>query len=936
MVFKKCIFVFLLFFGHLIFAQKLGQHDQNIDWHAFETPYVKIIFPKENKKQAFRIANIINDLHTIKNLKPFLKKTPIILQNQQSISNGFVTMFPFRSEFFLRASQPFNRMGTGNWIDLLTIHEYQHILQFQKAKTGITKFLYYVFGENGWGLGTGMNLPHWYFEGDAVLSETLHSKSGRGRVPYFFALQKALALENVFYDYNKARNGSFKDWVPSVYPLGYVMMEYLHQHFSDKKAKILKDAHKYKFIFYPFSNAIKKHTGYSTKNLYEKSYENLKIKWQKEIQNKKISETQNIINEKNKVVTHYTFPHFLEDGSWVAIKKSFTQTPHLVHIKNGKTKKIIDLDIAPQEFLSVQKNWLLWTALRRDLRYGNKNYSVIMGYDLKTKKKKQFTSKTHFYAPALSLDLKKIACVHAQNNGHYNICILDVASGKILKILKNSEQDFISLPKWKNDNTLIFLAQRNQKIAFFSYDLKTKKKKQLSDWTYKTIGNYCIGKEYLYCSAGFEGSDAIYALHLKNKTFKEVAITKIGAYTPCVNKNETLCVFSDFTKDGQKLKQVNIHFKNKNIPNISKTFFNLKNNKNHIPILDSLSNKKYEIKNYKGFFKDFRIYNWGLQLDNTRPKIEDLSLGFNAGNPLRNLAINGAVRYNRIEENVTSDLKINYQKYPITFGMHFSKGRRNYTKFQENAIFLFPQENHFSQTKISLNFGLPLSRITGNYYQSFHLKNDYSYRFISPQNFKKAPENFAAYGFQIQLKNIRRKAHQNIASKFSQQVYFDFQKSFQENIAHRISLYTVFSFPGLFVNDSFSVAYFWKNQPHNQKYLFKDYIAYARGYEALIQESLQNISLEYHMPLWYPDWGFAGIFYLKRWHANFFYDHTILKAKFYKDDFEFNSVGVENFMDVNFLNILPFTLGVRHSLKLKEYPKNNKDYSVDFLIRLRL
>ena len=930
-------FTVLYFFCLNIFSQE-GMHDKNIDWQYFDTPYIRMIFAKENQEQAFRIANIITYLHKVKKQKPFSGKTSIILQNQQSISNGFVTMFPFRSEFFLRSPQRFNLMGTGNWLDLLTLHEYQHVLQFQKSKVGITKFLYHLFGENGWAIGSGLSLPHWYFEGDATLAETLYSKNGRGRNPYFFAPQKALFLENILYDYNKARNGSFKDLVPSVYPLGYVIMQYLHQHFPDKKEAILNDTHRYQSIFYPFSNAIKKHTGYSTGDLYKKSYESLKSKWQKQLQNKILSQTKAVSTQKNKVITDYSFAHFLNDESIVAIKKSYTHTPQLVHIQKGKEKGLIHLDIAPQEFLSVNGKLVLWTALQRDVRYANKNYSVIMGYNLKNKTKKQLTFKTHFYAPFPSKDGKKIVCINAQNNGEYHLNILDTNSGALLKEIKNPHKDFISLPKWKDKHTVIYLVQRRQKIAFFKYNLKTDIATRISPWTRHSIGNYTIGKEHLYLSAGFDGTDDIYALHLKNKTFKRVSRVKVGAYTPCVNKDESICIFSEFTRYGQKLQSIKINLQKPSININSTTPFNIKKTKNHYPILDSIASRTYAFKPYKGVFKDWRVYNWGLQLNNTRPQLQDISLGLNAGNVLRNFTINGKIRYNTPEKTFTSLAEFRYSKYLLQLQGNIFKNNRRYTKLHrtlsskelQNPILL---TNNFSQTGISLGLTMPLQRIYGNYNQRFTIENNYTYRFISSQTLT----DFISYGFKITAENTRRKARQNIASKFAQKIIFSLDNSFQANFAGRMTFYATFFLPALFVNDSFQVYYFWKNQSHQNTYLYSDGVFYARGYQPIINESLQTFSLNYKNPLWYPDFGFAGIFYIKRVHNNIFYDYTKIDADFYRKDFNntFASIGVESFLDVIFLNMVPVTLGIRQSIKLKDID-NASRYTWKFLIHLNL
>ncbi|MEZ5011044.1 MAG: hypothetical protein R2744_05295 [Bacteroidales bacterium] len=60
--------------------------------------------------------------------------------------------------------------------------------------------------------------PFWFLEGNAVISESVFSESGRGRSsPLFEKQMKALLLDKGAYSYDKMINGSFRDYVPDHY-----------------------------------------------------------------------------------------------------------------------------------------------------------------------------------------------------------------------------------------------------------------------------------------------------------------------------------------------------------------------------------------------------------------------------------------------------------------------------------------------------------------------------------------------------------------------------------------------------------------------------------------------------------------------------------------------------------------------------------------------
>ena len=79
---------------------------------------------------------------------------------------------------------------------------------------------------------------------------------------------------------------------------------------------------------------------------------------------------------------------------------------------------------------------------------------------------------------------------------------------------------------------------------------------------------------------------------------------------------------------------------------------------------------------------------------------------------------------------------------------------------------------------------------------------------------------------------------------------------------------------------------------------------------------MYKLAANYHMPLVYPDWGFASIVYFQRIRANFFFDFTHIqdfdqnRAKVTR---EYRSYGTEIFFDTKWWNQQPLSFGIRYS-----------------------
>ena len=186
-----------------------GQNPPSVKFKQINTTQFQIIYPTLLESEAQRMANVLT--HIIDDVSKSLGQKPkpisIILQSQGVVSNGFVQMAPRRSEFYTIPGQEFDAQ---DWLNSLAVHELRHVVQFDKLAPNLKAPL---FEELKLAI-FGINLPPWFFEGDAVGIETILTKAGRGRQPNFELVLRTNELAGNKFSYSKNYFGSFKNYTP--------------------------------------------------------------------------------------------------------------------------------------------------------------------------------------------------------------------------------------------------------------------------------------------------------------------------------------------------------------------------------------------------------------------------------------------------------------------------------------------------------------------------------------------------------------------------------------------------------------------------------------------------------------------------------------------------------------------------------------------------
>ena len=163
------------------YGQPYGGNPSRQKWRQLVTDSARIIYPPGLDSQAQRSMALIRRLAAYDSFRlgRQLKPIDIILQHSPVISNAYVQLGPFRSEWMLMPNLNNFSTGTLGWSDLLALHEYRHVEQINNMNTGLSKAARILLGEQGFDLAINTAVPNWFFEGDATWQESALSRQGR-------------------------------------------------------------------------------------------------------------------------------------------------------------------------------------------------------------------------------------------------------------------------------------------------------------------------------------------------------------------------------------------------------------------------------------------------------------------------------------------------------------------------------------------------------------------------------------------------------------------------------------------------------------------------------------------------------------------------------------------------------------------------------------
>ena len=909
---KSFLFFLISLSTSACFAQQFGGNPPSIQWNQVNSPSARVIFPQQLDSSATRISNIISylDRSTQNTIGTKQKKINLVLQNQTTISNAYVGLGPYRSEFFLTPLQNSFELGSLPWADQLAIHEFRHVQQYTNFNVGLSNLLRILFGDEGQALANNAAIPNWFFEGDAVFNETNVSMQGRGRLPFFYNDYRSLWQADKKYSWMKLRNGSYKDFVPDHYALGYLLVAYGREKYGDDFWKnVTHDAAAYKGLFYSFQKAIKKYSGNNYVEFRNDAFNYFKTRFTVKDE-KKTNTSHKFINEE--------FPSFTDDNTIVYVRSDYRHIPTFVSRNGNSEKRIRAKDVSLDNHFSYSNGKIVYATYHPDTRWGYRDYSDLRILDIATGNQRSLTNRTKYFSPDISRDGNTVVAVQVSTNGRSTLQLLNVSDGSIRFSIPNPDNLFYTYPKFYGDKIISAVRNAAGKMSLAIINSGNGNTEYLTPFSYNVIGFPAVDNDTIYFSAAHGEEDKLFAYSINNKKLfaLQTSITKngIGNYQPSANKNKL--IFTTFTANGYKLQQVD-----KNLIQcleITPYQFAGKPSDFGISALDKtnadlLASVPHENLPVSKYHKSFGL----LHFHSIEPLVDDpeYTLTLVSENILNTLQSQLSFTYNRAEQWKKIGFSAVYGAlFPhLSAGIDYTIDRRG--RFRGKTIYWNEVEPHGG-------FNIPLNLSKGRSLTFLNIGSSYVY---NQSNFKgtyKDTLGSVSYSYTsnfFTITNQIQKAKQNILPRFAQSLSLGYKRALTKYEGSQFVANGNLYLPGLLTNHNIVFNGAWLKKDTIGQLNFSSGFPFSRGYQAENLHEMIKWGVNYHMPLLYPDAGIANIVYFSRVRANLFYDHTHI------DDFftngrpfsaDFRSTGAELSFDTKWWNEALITFGIRYSYLL--------------------
>lgn len=936
----------------------LENNPPSLKWYQVNTPHFQVLYSKGFETQAQRVANSLEYIREAeaKSLGSVPRKISVVLQNQSAVSNGFVSILPRRSEFYAMPTQDYNFIGTNDWLDLLTAHEYRHIAQYQHATRGFNRLIYYLFGSISLAGMAQVAAPSWFWEGDAVATETAFTPSGRGKIPNFNLLMKTNLLEGRKFNYHKQHLRSYKHNIPNHYVFGYNMVAYLRKKTNDPDiwGKITARSWSVPFIPFAFSNAIKKETGFYITDLYNEMADDLTKTWKEELNGLSLTPFIKVNRRPNKAYTDYLYPQPLEDGSILVMKKGIGDIEQFIRLNRGQEKVFMPGQMNDTGMLSAEQNTVAWNEYGYHPRWLVKNYSLIKTYDFSSRKKKVIGSKQSRYASAsLSPQADKIVTVQTDTEYKTNLLVLDVRKGEVIKKFPNPGNHFYSMPRWSDDGKRIVVLKTlpgGKTITIIDFNAETSQ--DVLPETQENVGHPVLFKNYLFYNSPESGIDNIYALDLNTKKRYQVTSSRLGAYNPAISKDGATIYYNDQTKDGMDVVSIRFDpstwrpFEPKREQSLF--FHHLVEQEGHPDIFNRVPDTPLPHKRYRKSSGFVNPYNWGFTVDND---LTEASIGILSRDILSTTSVSLGYVFDINERTSAWRGQVSYQGwFPI---IDFSASLSSRSVNEGGATFYDTLVNpitteikdiifKWKEKNIQAGLRIPLITTSSRYHGNLTVGNsigltqvtdfenniDVGGRFVPSGDkgfypFFEYIDNgqFLYNSFGLSAYRLLKQSRRDINSKWGQQIEIQsFETPFGGDYNGRqFSVFGILYFPGLVKHHSlwtYGAYQYTKYDLTPDNYVFRNQVPTPRGQGISRFENFYSGSANYTFPIWYPDIAAGPLLNFQRFRGNFFFDYGMGQGPsfFYDTSRTFSSIGAELRLDLNIMRFQPqFDIGLRFS-----------------------
>ncbi len=914
---NRAIRTLLIFFIFIqvesIYAQRLGLLPSKIKWRQLTSDSLRIIYPQGKEETAVRVASLMRKLANANPITTNGRYKPIsvILQPQTNISNGYVGLAPYVSEFYLEPHESPFELGSLPWQDLLTIHEYRHVQQVNAANTGLSHLTKLIFGDIVFSGMYALSIPNWYQEGDAVYNESKWTLQGRGRLNYFSLPFFQKALEGEPWVYYKARNGSYKIVTPDYYQMGYLLVQYGNHIFGESTwDSIMHAAPRFKHVFEPFAGLVKDNYGAKNRGLYQDAMEWYRDQWKSHL-DPKMEYPLIPVSEKDLENTFFdmTFPSVDPEGNIYCALTTYDHPTALYEIApDGQRKKIKSTGFQKDTYFSCSHGLLAWTELRYDPRWMRQDKNVIVVFHQHTHQRQIIEPEKGYFTPSLNQDGDKIVALHETQSGQYRLRIIDVPTGKVLKELSNTENLYLGYPVFAEDGESVIATARNNsgQMCLVEQDVRSGAIKQITAYSYSVLGRPVVHDQWIFLTAGFTTLDQVYAVDRHDGIFYQISSGRAAHYDPAWDPVQHDLICSEYRLNGKKLVRLPGEPDQWHVVNMDNGIKDLAGYTGRNLVAEKNDTSNFITKPYSAWSNAIHPHSWVVTASDPYYGIE-----IRSNNILNTVSVSAGYEFNRISN-------ANGPYFRAVFGMWFPQFNVGVSNVNREVLLDDGTKTKSVNNRLTAGVSLPLIFTPGVYHQDLTISANYNtgVTMLRPEEDGYDNTRFNYGTIRMTLINRRKQGYRQPLPSFGQRLNISYSRQITGSPIMQFYSGGDLVVPALKSSHFllFQGEYLKQDITDDAVILRSDYIG-ARGFAYNYGQNQFKLGVTYGFPLLYPDLGFGNVFYTRRIRLQPFFDYA------YTDDnhassHHLSSTGAEIIFDMRFP---PLSLGFRYSHLLSGY-----------------
>ena len=536
-----------------------GSDAASLRWRTIKTPDFKIVYPDTLEHVARRTQYYIEQARPYVSYgyrHPGLPGVPFVMHPENFIANGLTMWMPKRIDML---AIPDVENFSVPWYKHLAAHEYRHTVQYNNLNRGVIRVLSWFLGQQGSTVGL-LFMPLWALEGDAVTTETQMTTYGRGLQPSFSMTYRAVGR-----DILSPRNrdkwfcGSYRDYVPDHYHLGYQLVSYSYDRYGDMLwSDILRYAVRNPYVFFTTHVGLKKYAQTSVRQLFVDTFTDLNDFWD---MMPETTDSGRQISAPVGSYTSYNHPEYISDNRVLALKEDLAHAGRFVEVDVNDGREWLMKHtglVSTRPVTDGRRVW--WTEYRRSTLFDERVNSQLCYMDLDSGSKHAVRKRRNALYPAIAGD--SLAWIEYRPDGRYLLAVSAADKpGKADRMSLLPVDTEIHGLAWDDMTQRYYVLVTDDSGMWIGRVVAGGELEPLTRAAYITLSNLRAADGRLYFGSIASGKDEVHMLDLRDTVQRRITSSRYGAFAPSPSADGRRVVMTQYDRNGYHLSEQQVDAK---------------------------------------------------------------------------------------------------------------------------------------------------------------------------------------------------------------------------------------------------------------------------------------------------------------------------------------------------------------------------------------